>query len=172
MHRLHRLIIALCVVVPLFGGWDARAQASCSSLQCSCTVDSPSLNFGLYDAIGSNPSSSVGTITVTCSLDAAATASAQVAYGIKLGTGNSTSYAARSMAGSSGDHLIYNIYTQSGYTTVWGDGTGASSSMAGTFTLAPGQQATSPQHAYGYIPGGQRVRAGTYADTIVITIEY
>lgn len=59
----------------------------------------------------------------------------------------------------------YNLYTSSAYTTAWGDGTGGSSTVAGT-GLA---QSTT---VFGRVPAQTTPQAGTYTDTIIVTVTY
>ena len=63
--------------------------------------------------------------------------------------------------------LGYNLYTTTGDTTVWGDGTGSTASVAGTGT-GSNQTLT----VYGKIPTGETSLSGTYSDTITATITY
>ena len=80
-----------------------------------------------------------------------------------LSTGSGT-YAARAM--TSGSHqLLYNLYLDASYVTIWGDGT------AGTGTL---QDSTNKNTytIYGRIPALQNAWVGSYSDTIVVTITY
>ncbi|MEF9387891.1 spore coat protein U domain-containing protein [Ralstonia solanacearum species complex bacterium KE056] len=61
----------------------------------------------------------------------------------------------------------YNLYTSSAYTTAWGDGSGSSSTVAGTGTgLA---QSTT---VFGRLPAQTTPQAGTYTDTIIVTVTY
>jgi spore coat protein U-like protein len=64
--------------------------------------------------------------------------------------------------------LNYNIYTTTGRTTVWGDGTAGTATLAGTGTGAA--QAVT---VYGRVNSGQTsVPAGSYADTVAVTVTY
>ncbi len=62
--------------------------------------------------------------------------------------------------------LQYNLYTTSGHTNVWGDGTGSTRTVGGNGT------SSSTQTIYGNIPAGQDVSAGTYSDSITLTISF
>ncbi|KCZ59657.1 hypothetical protein HY30_13710 [Hyphomonas chukchiensis] len=63
--------------------------------------------------------------------------------------------------------LSYNLYTNSGYGTVWGDGTGGSSDVTGT-----GSGSVQDLTVYGRMPAGQGEPAGDYSDTVTATITY
>ena len=70
---------------------------------------------------------------------------------------------------TSGSNLLsYNLYTDSARTSVWGDGTGSTNTIGGTGT--GGSQAVT---VYGRVSLGQTgVPAGSYADTVAVTITY
>ena len=90
-----------------------------------------------------------------------------------LGAGDSmlvhgTYPSARFMA-YGGNHLGYNIYTSAGYATVWGDGTSGSSSQSYASLLALGSISYT---AWGRLPAGQYVRAGSYDDQITVVVSY
>jgi spore coat protein U-like protein len=73
---------------------------------------------------------------------------------------------------SGANSLSYNLYFSSAYTQVWGDG--SSGTVRGTATLfvSPGAPRTVSGAIYGRAPAAQDVAAGTYADTIVVTVTY
>jgi spore coat protein U-like protein len=62
--------------------------------------------------------------------------------------------------------IAYNLFQDSGYTTVWGDGTGTTKTE--NYDLPLGGSETLP--IYGNVPGGQLVKAGTYTDGISVTV--
>jgi spore coat protein U-like protein len=73
-----------------------------------------------------------------------------------------------------GNLLNYNLYTTSGDTTVWGDGTGSTLTVAGTGAGMGTPQAVA-QTVYGQIPdnaANQAVSPDTFADTITATVTY
>jgi len=63
--------------------------------------------------------------------------------------------------------LSYTVYSDTGRTTIWGNGTLASVPVAGT-----GTGTVQSISAYGRIFAGQNVTAAAYADTINVTITY
>jgi spore coat protein U-like protein len=68
--------------------------------------------------------------------------------------------------------LQYNLYTTAALTTVFGDGTGATGTDAGTGTgMANALQYT----VYGQLPDNAANQAsipGTYTDTVTVTVTY
>lgn len=136
----------------------------------TCTVAAATHAFGAYDTI--NPTSGTSLITVTCSHST--NPAVTFSYTIKLSSG-SGSYAARQMTGT-GDTLTYNLYTTAAHTTVWGDGTGTTGIVSGSFTVAAGvgRSGFQTQTVYGLIGGAQNVRPGAYstASSITVTVTY
>jgi len=142
------------------------AAASGSAWGISCTVGATGVNFGVYNPLSGTPNSATGTVTVTCDVLVGVLASWTVA----LGSGNSASFAPR-LLGSGGSHLAYNLFTSAAYSSVWGDGSGTTTLVSDQRTLIVGSN-ISNYTVYGRIPAGQDVAAGTYLDTIVVTVNY
>jgi spore coat protein U-like protein len=65
--------------------------------------------------------------------------------------------------------LSYNIYTTSGYSAIWGDGTGGTVTQSFSALLSLG---TVTYATYGRIPAGQYIAAGSYGDSITVTLMY
>jgi spore coat protein U-like protein len=147
----------LCAIMP---------AASQAALQ-SCSVAATSVAFGAYDPLNASPTNSVGTVSVTCSVTLLALL---WSWDIKLSAGGSGSLVTRQMT-SGASQLNYNLYLDSGRTTIWGDGTGGSAYPSPLILLAIGTT-THNFPVYGRIPAGQDRGAGAYTDTIVVTIEY
>lgn len=139
-----------------------RAQAA------TCQVSATDLAFGPYRFNSEVDVDSTATVSIQNCVDDGN--GLTVSYTISLSAGASTDFADRTMAGP-GFPLHYNVYADASYLQVWGDGTGGSTAVSDSFSL-PGQ--TSASHtAYGRIPMHQAdVEAGTYADQLVITVDY
>lgn len=78
------------------------------------------------------------------------------------------SFARRRMAGPDGAELVYNVYLDPGHRLVWGDGT-----SAGTGVLSgrnDGRKRTILP-VYALVPRGQSRPAGTYHDTLMVTLQ-
>ncbi|MBI5969724.1 MAG: spore coat protein U domain-containing protein [Deltaproteobacteria bacterium] len=128
----------------------------------SCTVSSGTLNFGGYNMLSGSPLDANGTISVNCTLSAPYTVSLDA--GIN-GAGNPNNRKLRLSA--TAYYLSYNLYRETGRSTVWGDGTSGTYTQAGTGTGAL-QNLT----VYGRIPAGASVPSGVYNDTITVTVTY
>jgi spore coat protein U-like protein len=155
--------------------WRAVA-AACSSATAlavspagatQCSVQASAVEFGVYDPFSPAPTDSVGTITVTCG----GLAGGGVAYTIRIGTGGSGVYDPRTMRDGVAWQLSYNLYTSASRTSVWGDGTGASRTVADGYALQ-GRSVTRSYPVYARIPARQNVAPGRYVDSLVVTLEY
>jgi len=134
----------------------ALAFSSFSSL--GCTINATSLDFGSINPLIAGDATSTSTITVTCT--------ALTSYSIALSAGGGGSFVERVMR-SGANTLYYQLYSDVANTTIWGDGTGGSTVFAGS---ASGAGTTS--NVYGRVPHQQSAFAGTYADSIVVTVTY
>jgi spore coat protein U-like protein len=90
------------------------------------------------------------------------------AYRIALNGGTSGNVAARTMVRSGGGGTVnYQLYTDSGRTLAWGDGTGGTTMPTGTGT----GNAVVIQ-VYGRVPAQSTPAPGSYSDTITATISF
>lgn len=145
---------------------SGMAEAACSPLSlCSCTVSATSVAFGNVNPVSSGNVDATGDIRVTCTLllDLAGS------YTIDLSSGSSASYNPRAMKNGAST-LQYNLYTSAARSQVWGNGTGGSVNVTNNFAALLSVDQTTT--VYGRIPAGQNVPAGTYADTIVVTVTF
>jgi spore coat protein U-like protein len=67
-------------------------------------------------------------------------------------------------------HLNYNLYLDSAYTQIWGDGTGGTVTKSDNIGGLLGSSIS--YTVYGRLPGGQNVPAGVYSDTVFVTVIY
>jgi spore coat protein U-like protein len=67
--------------------------------------------------------------------------------------------------------LSYNLYMSAAYSNVWGDGSGSTTLINGGALLSVGTTVTDCT-VYGRIPAGQDSAAGSFLDTIVVTLNY
>lgn len=124
-----------------------------------CTVSSTGVSFGTYDVFSGSPLDSTGTISFSCN--------GKEDVEIWLSTGGSGTFSPRRMSGP--DSLDYNLYLDAARTNIWGDGT----SGTGEYTQdnVP-KNTTISVTIYGKIPAGQDVSAGSYTDTLTLTINW
>ncbi|MEH6490177.1 spore coat U domain-containing protein [Hyphomonas oceanitis] len=126
----------------------------------ACDISAADHDFGTYDALSPTPLDSTSTISVTC------TSGASYSVALNAGTTGGGTIPSRLMTDGS-NTLSYNLYTNAGYGTVWGDGTGGSAEVTGT-----GSGASQNLTVYGRMPAGQGEPAGDYSDTVTATITY
>lgn len=137
--------------------WVGNAEAK------TCRITSGVVSFGAY-----NPASP-GSLDTTGSLVLYCNGRFHAVLSLSIGSGSGASYAGgRKMTRIGGQGTLnYNLYTNAARTHIFGDGTG------GSVTLPISGRNTYTQAIWGAIPGGQpTVSAGSYADTVVVTISY
>lgn len=130
----------------------------------NCSVNTTPVNFGSYDVFSSTPLDTVGQVIVSCT--GVGTTYSVV---VQLNKGLGGSIPNRRLSQINGnDRLSYNLYTDAGRSTIWGDGTSSSSTQ--TVNIPGG--ASSTLSIYGRVPPLQDVSMGNYTDTITVTINF
>lgn len=139
---------------------------SAHALLATCTVAATGITFPAYASPGSANSDSTGDIAVTCT---ATLVVGTGSYTIAVSAGGGTFVTRKLTSGA--NSLDYNIYTDSARSLVWGDGTGATHTESDSYLilLTPTTRHYTP---YGSVPGSQNKPAGTYTDTVTVTITY
>jgi spore coat protein U-like protein len=103
---------------------------------------------------------STSTISVTC------TKASTYDVGLNAGLATGATVTTRKMTGPASALLSYKLFSNSGYTTNWGNTVGTDT-VAGT-----GSGSAQSLTVYGQIPAGQSAAPGSYTDTITATITY
>ncbi len=127
------------------------------TVQEACSIAGSTIDFGTYsagqqaalDADGAVSYSGCPASTLTIALDG----------------GSAGDVANRAMTNGSGDILNYQLYRNSARNQVWGEGAEAQQVVL----LVPG---AGDVQVYGRIPGSQSVPAGTYTDTVNVTLTF
>ena len=162
------LVVAAAIAGPLATGSTLLAATATAnvtvtaSVTNNCSINGGSLAFGAYDPLVTNaadPKDGSGTFTVACTKGASGVT-------IDLGQGQNYSTGRRMIAG--GDAVNYQLYSDSGRTTIWGSTSGG----AALAVTAPTSKAAVTYTVYGRIAGGQDVAAGSYTDTVVATVNF
>lgn len=132
-----------------------------ATVSANCTASTTPVAFGSIDVLSGSSFDATGGVTVTCTNGTAWSASAG------LGGGAGATFASRKM--TAGANLLnYTLYTDSGRTTIWGDGTGGTAAVTNTGSGTP-QNFT----VYGRVLSGQATAlAGAYSDTVLVTVTY
>lgn len=154
--------IALFAAQPALAAEATDTLAVSATVTTNCDVSTTAVAFGNVDVTLNQDVDGTGGISVNCTNGTAWTATAG------LGSGTGATLASRKMT-SGADLLDYALYTDEARTTVWGDGVGGTSStVAGT-----GTGVAQANTIYGRIPSGQTGKpAGSYADTVTVTVTY
>jgi len=143
----------------------ALSSPAAACTLCSCTASASGFSFGNYDPSASSPNDTSGTVTLNCT----GVVSLMGTIDIAASPGTSGDATARQMA-QGGDRLNYNLYTGSNRISIWGTGVNGTSTISATLNglLVFSQSVT----VYGRLPAHQWVKAGAYADSIIVTITY
>jgi spore coat protein U-like protein len=132
-----------------------------ATVQPFCSVTATNISFGGSVGVLTSAIPATGTITATCTYGDSYT------LALNKGTTSGASLSNRLMAGSGSATVQYQLYTNSGHSTVWGDGTSGTSTSGGTGT-GSAQNYT----VYGQVPAQTTPAPNTYSDTITVTITY
>jgi spore coat protein U-like protein len=160
--RLPRLaaagVLALSAAAPAYAGTATSTLDVSATVTANCAVTTSPLDFGSIDITNGTNHDGTGSISVTCTNGTAWSAAADA------GGGTGATVAARQMA-SGANLLTYSLYSDSGHSSVWGDTTGQTIDSTGNGVV---QTST----IYGRVPSGQTAPAGSYADTVNVTVTY
>lgn len=145
-------------------GTDTSNMAVSASVSNNCVISAAAMSFGSYDPISTNattPLDASADLTVQCTNGA--TAAVTLSEGMNP-TGSSTASAPQRQLSDGTDNLTYNLYSDSGHSSVWNNDTGEAHSGDGTATTMT---------VYGRVDAGQTsAAAGSYADTVVATVTF
>lgn len=132
--------------------------------QAACTASASGVAFGVYNPFSPAPANTTGTVSVSCTA-----LSGLGTYTVALSTGGGGSFTGRKMTNGA-TTLSYQLYTNAARATIWGNGTGGSSVVNGSYSILSGGSSTFT--VYGQAPALQAVRPGSYIDTIIVTVTY
>ena len=135
-------------------GLAAALAVPAAATAATCHISPQEVSFGSYDPIGGPAVDGVGAVNITCDTPADFTVT------LSAGSG---SFAERRMSAGAAQ-LGYNLYTNSSRTVVWADG------ITGSGVSASGSNVNLT--IYGRIAAGQNVPAGTYVDSLTVTVTY
>jgi spore coat protein U-like protein len=137
-----------------------------ATVNANCLVSANALNFGTY-------APTAGDVDMNSTLSVRCTRNTPFTVALNAGSTTGGTFAQRLMAAGA-ETLQYNLYTSAARSTVWGDGTNSTATMPGTgagLAVANAQTLT----VYGRLVdsvANQTVPAGSYADTITVTVTY
>jgi spore coat protein U-like protein len=151
------LIAAVASVVPAGAVTLTSTLAVRVVVQPACTVSGGTLDFG------NDISGQATTLNGFTQISYNACPAAQLRF--QLDGGAHGTATARKLANGSGGLLSYGIYRDSARTQNFGQGTESR-------LVTPPTSGTGTISVYGQIPAAQSVSAGTYTDTVVITLDF
>ena len=160
---LTRRLLFKCLpwLVLVLAGTPARAQ-----LLDTCTTVTITVSALSFSYLPASPAQNSTNVKISCGLGLFVLPNITVA----LTAGNAGSFTPRQMSDGGADRLNYNLYTTSGYATVWGDGTNGTVTQNVSGSLIG--QASYTFTAYGLVPAGQYVTATTYTDEITVQVTF
>lgn len=154
--------------VPASAGTGTGTLTVQATVNASCSVSDGTLNFGTYDpTAGADNSSS--SVNVTCTNG--------TGFSVAMGDGkNGTSDTTRAMDDGNGHTLGYQLYTDTNRANVWVSTcsqTPANPAPSATdCDYGVGNGSASSVTVYGQIPAGQYVTAGSYTDSVTMTVNF
>lgn len=160
--------VGAAVALAGFGSATTKAATATANLGVSatvtnnCTISTVALAFGSYDPVVANASTNLdgtGTVVVACTKGSTAT--------IGLGLGSNATGSTRRMKDAGTNYLTYELYQDTGRSTVWGN-----SGAALLSPVAAPSKAARNFTVYGRVTSNQDVPAGSYSDTVVATVNF
>ena len=153
------ILCAVCLASPAAAGTVTDTFDVTLTIQAGCEVSAPNdLNFGTVTFLDT-------ALTTTAAFSVRCTSGTNGTISLNGGIGSSGTVATRTME-SGANSVSYSLYTSSAYSTIWGDGTSGTSTV-----VHNGTGSAANLTVYGRVPS-QSPLAGTYSDTITITVTY
>lgn len=163
---------ALALTIAFTGSHAFASGSSTGNLTVSATVASTctisqttALTFTGYNRADVSDNDATGSMTIACT-NGGSPASVSFSTGANSGsacdTASGGSDANNRCLKTGSNYLAYNIYADSGRTTLFG--------LTGTSTTS--ETSTGAFTIYGRVPAGQAVPTGSYSDTLVATVNY
>jgi spore coat protein U-like protein len=141
---------------------DATSNLAVSAtVVATCTIATSAVSFGTYNPQSGSYLDGAGKVTTTCTVGSTPTIT--LGQGTYANTGSTATLPLRRMkeAGSN-NYLSYQLYSDTGRSTVWGD-TGVATTPTG---------AAQDTSVYGRISAQTETPIGSYSDTVVATVSF
>lgn len=137
-----------------------------ATVNSDCYVSASPLNFGTTGSIIAAAIDATATITVQCTNT--------TPYSVSLDNGQNASGSQRQMISPAGQYVSYRLYTDAAYSQAWTATTSPTSCTSGANTcyLGTGTGSNQSVTVYGQVPPQSAPAAGTYADTVVVTVTF
>lgn len=144
------LVLSVAIAAVLLAG-PAVARAD------QCFIATSGLAFGAYDVLATGDLTSSGNVGVDCNQGGGTVQ-------LSLSSGTSGNGQNRVMRTASGATLAYRLYTDASRTTPWLDTT--------VVTFTPMKRVAYPVRVYGAVFALQDVDAGSYGDSLTVTVSF
>ncbi|MFN2461674.1 MAG: spore coat U domain-containing protein [Candidatus Velthaea sp.] len=105
-------------------------------------------------------STATGSITVTCTTGTPVSS-------ITLDNGSNFASSSRNLKAGGAAVIAYGLYSDAGYSTAWGSGVNFPAAATYTATAS-----AAVFNVYGKAPAGPTVPAGSYSDSVGVTVTY
>ncbi|MDB5974175.1 MAG: hypothetical protein JWR07_935 [Nevskia sp.] len=152
------------------GSFNAEAATTTNTFQvqitliASCAISATTLNFGSSVGVLTSVVNGSSTLSVTCSN------TTPYNVGLDAGTVSGSSIATRLMAGTAAGNtattMQFQLYSDSGHMTTWGNTVGTNT-VSGT-----GNGSAQTINVYGQVPVQTSPKPDTYQTTITATVTY
>lgn len=160
-----RLVMAIAALFASAGAGATTTVTGTFTVQATisaaCLVSATTLNFGTYNPASVTALTGTSTVSVNC------TSGTPYTTALNVGSGGGT-FATRTLLSGS-DTLNFNLYRDSAYSQIWGDGSTSTYTVAGT---GSGLLTANTITVYGQIPISQDKPVGSYTSLITVTVSY
>jgi spore coat protein U-like protein len=143
---------------------DTASMAVSTAVSMSCTIAAGAMTFASYDPTATVDNDANASITSTCT--AGASGNIKISQGLNPHAGSNDNIPIRRMvaAGDAASFLDYEVFSNSGRSVVWENGTGVGYTGTGSAV---------PLTVYGSVAAGQTSAvSGSYSDTVTVSINY
>jgi spore coat protein U-like protein len=170
---MHKILTATLAAGVMAAGVAQSAStttttfAVTATVLSTCSATAAALPFGSYTP-GAGALTASSTISVKC------TKSTPYTVALNVGTGTGAAFSTgRLMTVAAGTNTLqYNLYTTNAYGTVFGDGTGSTTTIGG---IGAGVATANSTTVFGQLLDNavnQAAVPGSYTDTITVTVSY
>ncbi len=164
LKNLQRALLAAGLIAATTGALASTVTTSFqvqANVNAQCSISAVNLTFPAVDPLSSQTDGAT-TVTVKCTKNSAYT------VGLNAGTTAGSTIAQRLMANGA-DLMDYNLYTDAGRTSVWGNSAGSWVSGTGA-----GMGTAQVLNVYGRVAAGQtNLAVGTFTEpTVTVTVTY
>ena len=158
-----RVLIGLALPLSAFAATDTADLVVTADVTNTCTIEDAAMAFGAYDSTSATALDASAVLTLNCTLDAPAQIT--MGEGSNPEGGSSAAVPLRQMI-SGADLLPYTLYQEAAHTNVWGNDATSDVDYVGTGA------SDVTVLVYGSIAAGELAPAGSYLDTVVMTITF